>query len=336
VSFTSYTPRPSGASLFDLGQLDTLKRQVRNSEDAATDKKVAQQFEALFIQMLLKQAHQGPVLSQLFNSSATRMANSLGDGQMALQLSNPGIGLAQALLAQIQARRGAAADKTAAAASAAGPGSGTSVRPSALHTGPGARGQRTNADIPAGSVGSISALLDMLGGAAAAGAAMGAAVSVLKETPEHVRGFVAAMSGAARAASQASGVPLKLMLGQAALESGWGTREIRGDDGTPSHNLFGIKAGAGWTGKVVQVLTTEYQDGVARKVVQPFRAYDSYRESFDDYARLISQNQRYQDVMAAPSPEAAALQLQDAGYATDPDYASKLISIMGYFGGQPA
>lgn len=329
MSFVSYTPRPPGASLFDLGQLAALKRQVRDGDDPGADKKVAQQFEALFIQMLLKQAHQGPVLSQLFNSSATRMANSLGDEQMALQLSDPGIGLAQALLAQIQARHGAAStDKDAAAA--AQPSS------SDTHAAAGRRpGADAAADIPAGSVPSITALLGMLGGVAAAGAAVGAVVSAIKDTPEHIRSFVAAMSGAARAASDASGVPLKLMLGQAALESGWGAREIRGSDGAPSHNLFGIKAGPGWNGKVVQVLTTEYQDGVARKVMQPFRAYDSYQESFDDYARLISQSRRYQDVMAAPSPEAAALQLQDAGYATDPDYASKLISIMGYFGDPP-
>lgn len=329
MSFISYTPRPQGASLFDLGQLAALKRQVRDGDDAGADKKVAQQFEALFIQMLLKQAHQGPVLSQLFNSSATRMANSLGDEQMALQLSDPGIGLAQALLAQIQARGGAAADKNAAAAAQSSA--------SDTHAAAGRRsGADAAADIPAGSVPSISALLGMLGGVAAAGAAVGAVVSAIKDTPEHIRSFVSAMSGAARAASNASGVPLKLMLGQAALESGWGAREIRGSDGTPSHNLFGIKAGPGWNGKVVQVLTTEYQDGVARKVMQPFRAYDSYQDSFNDYARLISQSQRYQDVMAAPSPEAAALQLQDAGYATDPDYASKLISIMGYFGDPPA
>jgi flagellar protein FlgJ len=331
VSFVSYTPRPADTSLFDLGQLDALKRQVRDGKDSAAEKKVAQQFEALFIQMLLKQAHQGPVLSQLFNSSGTRMANSLGDEQMALRLSDPGIGLAQALLAQIQARRGdAAAAKDAAAAQ---PASASADAGTAAGRSQGAAGA---ADIAPGSVPSISALLSMLGGVAAAGAAVGAAVTAIKETPEHIRSFVTAMSGAARAASDASGVPLKLMLGQAALESGWGTREIRGADGTPSHNLFGIKAGPGWNGKVVQVLTTEYQDGVARKVMQPFRAYDSYQESFDDYARLISQSQRYQDVMAAPSPEAAALQLQDAGYATDPDYASKLISIMGHFRDQPA
>src|SRR3546814_17794244 len=98
------------------------------------------------------------------------------------------------------------------------------------------------------------------------------------------------MSGAANIASSKSGVPAKLILSQAALESGWGEREIRGENGEQSHNLFGIKASAGWNGKVVNVMTTEYVDGKAQTVVQPFRAYDSYADSFSDYARLLGRS----------------------------------------------
>lgn len=322
MAFTQYIPRPSGGgSLFDMGQLDALKREVRNGASAATDKKVAQQFEAMFIQMLLKQAHQPSMLSGPFDSQQTRMAQSLGDQQMALQLSDPGIGLAQALLAQINARRGVTASTQAASTPPELEGSRV----------PGLR-SRIGPDIKPGSVASISGLINMLGGTSA----MGMALAAVKDAPDHIRSFVSAMSGAAKTAAGGSGVPLKLMLGQAALESGWGTRQIRDEDGKPSYNLFGIKAGSGWAGKVVNVLTTEYQDGVPRKVMQLFRAYDSYEASFADYAKLISQSPRYQDVMAAPSAEAAAQKMQDAGYATDPAYASKLISIMGYFKDLPA
>ncbi len=108
--------------------------------------------------------------------------------------------------------------------------------------------------------------------------------------------FVSRMSHAANAAAAQSGVPARLILGQAALESGWGKREIRQPDGSTSYNLFGIKAGASWKGKVVHVLTTEYVDGVPQKVTQPFRAYDSYEESFADYARLIGNSARYESV----------------------------------------
>src|SRR3546814_6406549 len=101
------------------------------------------------------------------------------------------------------------------------------------------------------------------------------------------------MSNAARVAANQSGVPEKLILSQAALESGWGKREIMRPDGSTSYNLFGIKATSGWKGDVVHITTTEYENGVAKKLTQPFRAYGSYAESFADYARLISNNDRY-------------------------------------------
>ena len=131
-------------------------------------------------------------------------------------------------------------------------------------------------------------------------------------------------------ASQASGVPPQLMLGQAALESGWGKQEIRMADGGNSHNLFGIKAGANWNGRVAEVLTTEYKNGVATKQVEKFRAYATYAEAFQDYADLISKSPRYADVMRQNGDAAVMAQaIQNAGYATDPKYAEKLVRVMG-------
>jgi flagellar protein FlgJ len=115
------------------------------------------------------------------------------------------------------------------------------------------------------------------------------------------------------------------MLGQAGHESGWGQREILVKDGSPSHNLFGIKAGGDWKGKVAEVTTTEYTDGVPHKTVARFRAYDSHAESFRDFAQLISNSPRYaQARQQTGSVQGWAEGLQDAGYATDPDYAAKL------------
>ncbi|WP_262354533.1 flagellar assembly peptidoglycan hydrolase FlgJ, partial [Bordetella pertussis] len=111
---------------------------------------------------------------------------------------------------------------------------------------------------------------------------------------------------------------------------GGGRRELRHEDGSTSYNLFGIKAGASWKGKVVNVMTTEYVDGVAQKLVQSFRAYSSYEESFSDYARLIGNSPRYEAAVTQAGNEIeAARRIQEAGYATDPRYAEKLISIMG-------
>ena len=141
--------------------------------------------------------------------------------------------------------------------------------------------------------------------------------------------FVSQMLPHALKASSASGVPPELMLSQAALESGWGRRQILMPDGTSSHNLFGIKATANWHGKVAEVMTTEYKNGVAYKQIEKFRAYDSYDEAFKDYAGMLSSNPRYAGVMQqSGNPAGMALALQNAGYATDPKYAEKLVGVM--------
>ena len=137
--------------------------------------------------------------------------------------------------------------------------------------------------------------------------------------------FVQRHAADAAKVEQDSGLPSGYMLGQAGHETGWGQHEIKMKGGAPSHNLFGIKAGTGWTGKVAEVTTTEFIRGAAQKVVAKFRAYGSYEESFRDYARLITQSPKYAKVpQQTASAQAYASGLQRAGYATDPDYASKL------------
>ena len=137
--------------------------------------------------------------------------------------------------------------------------------------------------------------------------------------------FVSQHQQAAVKVSQASGIPAPFMLGQAGLESGWGKHEIRHKDGSSSFNLFGIKAGADWKGKVAEVMTTEYIQNQAVKVVARFRAYDSYADSFKDYAKLITGSARYAKAAEnMHSAQSYAANLQQAGYATDPQYAQKL------------
>lgn len=142
-------------------------------------------------------------------------------------------------------------------------------------------------------------------------------------------GFVQQHQDAAARVEQASGIPASYMIGQAAHETGWGRREIKHADGSTSFNLFGIKAGAGWTGKVAEVTTTEYVNGEPRKMKAKFRAYDSYEDSFRDYAKLINNSPRYEKVRSqTSSPLAFATELKRAGYATDPDYAGKLSRVI--------
>lgn len=154
-----------------------------------------------------------------------------------------------------------------------------------------------------------------------------------KNVPAHAARFIQQHDAAAKAVAAESGIPAHFMLAQAAHETGWGRAGIRHKDGSSAHNLFGIKAGRDWKGKVAEVTTTEYINGEPRKVTAKFRAYDSPEASFRDYARLISSNRRYaaafEAVQQAEPAQAGLAQrfarhLQAAGYATDPDYAAKL------------
>ncbi|MDN3919808.1 flagellar assembly peptidoglycan hydrolase FlgJ [Roseateles violae] len=156
-------------------------------------------------------------------------------------------------------------------------------------------------------------------------------VLATKGIAPHVQTFIQKHDGAAKAAEAATGIPASFMIAQAAHESGWGRREITGRDGSPSFNVFGIKATSNWTGKVAEVQTTEYIDGKPQKVTAKFRAYASYEEAFKDYARLIGSNERYANVVAqaqSGGAEGFARGLQKAGYATDPEYASKLAKVI--------
>lgn len=316
------------SSIFDFGALAGLKREVvQDPTGAGKQAEVAKQFEAIYIQMMLKRMREATMKTGLFDSDQTRMLQSMADEQLALQLATPGIGLAQSLLKQMQAHDGpdlpgGAVNGEAAedAASAAEQGQGQM-----------ALDLRGRMAPRAGSMISpeLSALLRVLDKNRPADRQLAAE----EGAPDHVVDFVSEMAAPAKAAERLSGVPARLILGQAALESGWGQREIRYGDGRGSYNLFGIKAGDGWRGKVVNVMTTEYENGVAKKVMQPFRAYNSYAESFADYARLINDSPRYDAVAQARDEVDAARKIQAAGYATDPRYADKLIGVMGQLRG---
>lgn len=321
-----FLPRPTELtpSSMDFSHLDRLKRSVQGdgaqNEEALRD--VAQQFETLMLQQLLKQARQStPGLENIMGSQQMKLAQSMSDEQIAQSLGKAGgLGLAQALLDQLRGNLVANLDSRLSADRGL-PGLSSAS----------AQGATTSSGKPFDS---ISDLLELLGKTQLgrqAKTASDAVFTAIKGAPSHIEDFVAQMAEPARQAAEKSGIPAKLILSQAALESGWGKREIRGEDGSNSYNLFGIKATPGWKGKVVNIMTTEYVNGEPKKMMQPFRAYNSYAESLADYARLISQTERYSEVMTAPDAKAAAVRIQEAGYATDPAYADKLISIMGYF-----
>lgn len=313
---THFYPRPGASqpvSIFDNAQLSALRKGVtgEQAQNAEAQREVAQQFEALFIQQLLKKAREAASGNGLFNSDAVRMTQSIADEQMALNLSNPGLGLADALMAQMQQSQGLASPHTVQV---------DNTRSPFLRSGVGAEARIVDAS-------SLTALIKKLTGTGG----VDRVAAAVRGAPQHITEFVNKMRDAVQVAAAETGVPAKLIMSQAALESGWGKREILLENGQTSHNLFGIKATGSWKGAVTNIMTSEFVDGKMMKMKQPFRAYNSYEDSLTDYARLISTSPRYESVLSAPTAEEAARRVQEAGYATDPNYADKLISIMAYF-----
>ncbi len=278
----------------DVGELRHAARQ--NSPEAL--KAAAQQFEALFMNMVMKSMRDATPQDGLFDSEQSRMYTSMLDQQLSQTLASRGVGLADALFRQLSTK----ISETAV------PGTDDGL----------------SEIMPQPMAPAVPMSMPTLERSSPADA-----VRPNSSQPPHVRGFLERLAPHAEEASRATGVPAKFMLGQAALESGWGKREITGADGASSHNLFGIKATGGWKGKVVEAVTTEYVNGTPHTKVEKFRAYDSYADAFRDYAKLLSQNPRYETVIAnARSVEGFAQGLQRAGYATDPNYAAKLTKII--------
>lgn len=267
----------------DTQSLEQLRAQARQSPDQAL-KAAAQQFESVFLNMMLKSMREATPQDGMFDSEQTRMFTGMLDQQLAQNMASRGVGLADIMVQQLSRNM----------ASTTVPGN----TPAAVSS-PNAAALREMSALP----------------------------SAYSENAQ--QDFVNRMLPHATQASRVSGVPTQLMMGQAALESGWGRREIRMADGSNSYNLFGIKAGAGWSGKVAEVMTTEYKNGIANKQVEKFRAYSSYAEAFQDYASLLSGNPRYAAVLQQGGDIVGMAQaVQKAGYATDPKYADKLVRVM--------
>jgi flagellar protein FlgJ len=290
-----------GALAIDVQALGALRAQAKTSPDAALVK-VASQFEALFMQMMLKSMRDTVSQDGMFDNEATRTYMSMLDQQLATSMSGKsGIGLSDVLVKQLRAAGGLSPAGVAGGADGgtfpapAGPDSQAPVNPFSPLEGY----STPDAGVPLKQPGA----------------------------PAHVHGFIDRIGEHALVASRQTGVPARFIAAQAALESNWGRNEIRGADGASSHNLFGIKATSGWSGRTVEVQTTEYVNGTAGKTSEKFRAYGSDSEAFMDYARLLKS--RYKEAIAAGSdPVQFAQGLQRAGYATDPNYAEKIARVI--------
>ncbi len=364
----------------DVKGLDGLKRAAGENPKQQIEA-AARQFEALFINQMLKSMRAAGFQSDLTNNKQVRFYQSLLDQQRSQSLAKKGIGLADMLVRQLSGRDDATVGSATAARIAAIPrgtprplsevaassakvsaGQGdqqalldraqasllnpSSTSPSSMNQG--LTNQTlvsqslTNQTLMDRSLTDQALISQALASRARASQALvsqsrSALPSDAEVGDENICDrFVQQFAAAANVAARQSGMPAQLILAQAALESGWGRHEISTANGANSHNLFGIKAGGGWQGAVAETGTHEYQAGQRVPVRQTFRAYRSYIEAFADHARLITDNPRYAAVRNAATPEQAARALQDCGYATDPAYADKLISIMNRIDGMVA
>jgi len=320
----------NGADLSSKFTLDTqglnqLKLEAKQSSPESL-KQAAQQFEAVFMNMLMKSMREATPQEGMFESEQTRMYTSMLDQQLTQRMASRGIGLADVMVRQLSIAMSipptVEGEPSAGGAAAPGlPAQGFPLNipaPLASQSLPAAAAARTG-DVPQGDLDALSGYSDPLRTKARGESS----------APPHVDAFVQRMLPHAQEASASTGIPPQFMMGQAALETGWGKSEIRGANGENSYNLFGIKAGSGWRGRTVDIVTTEYVNGKPQKQVDTFRAYDSYADSFRDYANLLRGNPRYQNVLAQGRDATGFAQgLQQAGYATDPNYAQKLASVI--------
>ncbi|WP_332730482.1 MULTISPECIES: flagellar assembly peptidoglycan hydrolase FlgJ [Pseudomonas] len=348
----------------DLNRLSSLKHGDRDSD--ANVRKVAQEFESLFISEMLKASRKASdVLADdnPMNTETVKQYRDMYDQQLAVSMSREGggIGLQDVLVRQLSKNKASQAS--------------TSPFPRTEGNAPALWGNKvaepvhaTQSTATRNDVAALNArrlalpskltdrlLAGIVPSAATANTAtvpardgqqvakafavpdnglriVGRAVAQPPLAPNKAFGdsdeFVATMLPMAEQAAKRIGIDPRYLVAQAALETGWGKSVMRNTDGSSSHNLFGIKATGNWDGGEARAITSEYRDGQFVKETAAFRSYDSYQDSFHDLVSLLQNNSRYQDaVKAADKPEQFVQELQKAGYATDPNYASKISQI---------
>ncbi|PIE37191.1 MAG: flagellar assembly peptidoglycan hydrolase FlgJ [Gammaproteobacteria bacterium] len=287
--------------------LNALQGQVKNTDQAELEK-VAAQFESVFVQMMVKSMRDATIKSDFLQSNGIDTYQQMFDQQISIDLSQSGgLGLAQILVEQMSPQ-GGATEKTDSGASS----HSLAREQQAMPLGSAAR-LRVNT-VP----------VDPPLAAAASTATKGS--EPLAQSPEE---FVRKVWDGAVAAAQQLNVAPEVLVAQSALETGWGQQVIAKADGASSFNLFGIKADSRWQGDSATVSTLEYRDGIANREQAAFRAYDSLEQTFSDYVEFLQSSPRYGDALSQSVDSRAFLQgLQDAGYATDPNYADKIMAIL--------
>ncbi len=324
----------------DFNGLAKLKQGAREQTPEAI-KEVAKQFESVFLSMIMKNMRQAKLADGILDSQQTQFYRDMYDQQMSVHLAGkPGIGFADLIAKQLSPKQAESDEKdekddklTASdfLNRAAGTGASSSVdKPQTV------RGvDDTAADKPleASGLNSLERSLARLERSQQNLAGQWQTLDdKIQNNPDQPltskQDFVNQLLPHAQQAAQALGVDPNMLLAQAALETGWGQSMVKNGQGDNSFNLFNIKADKSWQGKQAKTMTVEFDGSVARKEMAGFRSYDSYKQSFDDYVNFIKTNPRYSEALKKAGNAGQYLhELQQAGYATDPRYAEKVMTI---------
>jgi peptidoglycan hydrolase FlgJ len=344
---TTQGKNATAALAFDTQSLDQLKLQSKN-DPAKAAAGAAKQFESMFLGMVLKSMREATPQDGMFDNEQTKLYTSLLDQQLAQHIAARGTGLSEVMARQLSANAVSPdaahlnadagiplTDGSPSLHEVTSPDTPSALSPTTLDFANrtllrAAEAARTTAPKNAMQVDTAPKPLPRaMPAPAPEPAAMPASASDSSSPLTKTRDFIQRVWQHALDAAQAVGIKPQFMVGQAALESGWGQHEIRNANGSSTHNLFGVKAGKDWAGPVVERTTTEYVNGVAQKTTAKFRVYSSYAESFRDYANVLRSNSRYSSVISHGKDAAGfARGLQKAGYATDPAYADKLMRLI--------
>ncbi|MBB6523491.1 flagellar assembly peptidoglycan hydrolase FlgJ [Pseudoteredinibacter isoporae] len=338
--------RPSlanaGVNYNDLNSLNSIKQAGRD-KDPESLRKVAQQFEAMFIQTMLKTMRQTNEVfgkDNFLNSSETALYQGMLDDQMSLSLSNGrGLGLADAFFQQMNRQYNFSRGENAGEGGDQRLGSSMTSHTGQLNSSNQFQGDINWQAVTRGSafegIDLAAMRIKMEHAAEARRAFIDAGANKAREVQggltqsmaNSIENFIEQLAPAAKRIANYLGVEAKGIIAQAALETGWGQHIIQDDRGQSSFNLFNIKARGGEPS--VAVNTLEYRNGQAVQEKAEFRKYNNIQESFNDYARLLKENQRYESALAEGKDAGSfAEQLQQAGYATDPNYADKIKQIL--------
>ena len=317
----------------DFNGLAKLKQGAREQTPEAI-KEVAKQFESVFLTMVLKSMRQAKLADSVMDSKQSEFYQDMYDQQMAIHLAGkPGIGLADLIAQQLSPKSKNDDDEKQQAGDYLNRALGSSQIVRHAKQASDKTPYQLDTAQPLDESG-LSRLQESLERLQQSQQSFDASLqSIQMETNDtgvfaDKQGFISQLLPYAQQAANELGVDANVLLAQAALETGWGKSVIRNAEGESSFNLFNIKADKSWQGKQTRVSTLEYDGGVARKEMAGFRSYATYKESFDDYVDFIKSNPRYSEALKKAGNAAHYVrELQKAGYATDPRYAEKIMSI---------